>query len=98
MAEVFGRMNPKNRQHATALQLEDDVKLLKPHALLDNEKGFDNTITKIEMVIKAYRSKRLRNMCAKVQAKSKESNLYMKKNFPDMYKDMQKRFPHLYKD
>jgi hypothetical protein len=88
--ETFGRNNPKNRQHATAMQLEDDVKTLKPFALLGNEKGFDRQIDKIEMVIKAYRSKRLRNKCDKSEEKSKEMELYMKKHFPSLSKTRKK--------
>ena len=79
--ETYSRINPKNRQHATFMQLEDDVKLLKPFALLDDEKGFDRQLQKIEMVIKAYRSKRLRNMCAKSEKRTKIQKEYMKKNF-----------------
>jgi len=89
--ETYGRNNPKNRQHATSMQLEDIVKTLKPFALLDNEKGFDNQINHIEMIIKAYRSKRLRNKCAKSEEKSKEMELYMQKHFPSIYKKPTKK-------
>lgn len=81
--EKFGRTNPKNRQHATAIQLTDDVKILTPLALLGDEHSFEVALNHIEMVIKAYRSKRLRKSCDKAVAKSKEMDAYMAKNFPE---------------
>ena len=93
----MSRLDPKSREEAFTYQFQDDVKMLKV-ASLSGEKEFEQVLTRIEANIGAYRSKRLRNMCSKVQAKSKESNKYMKKNFPEMYKDMKKKYPHLYKD
>ncbi len=93
----MSRIDPKNREEAFTYQFQDDVKMLKV-ASLSGEKAFEQVLQRLEANIGAYRSKRLRNKCAKAEVKSKESNEYMKKNFPAMYKDMKKKFPHLYKD
>jgi hypothetical protein len=82
----MSRLNPKNREEAFAHQLQDDVKMLMPHALIGDEKSFKQVIVKIEAIIKAYHSKLLRNACAKTQQKTKERNAYMEKHFPSLLK------------
>lgn len=93
----MSRLDPKNREEAFTYQFQDDMKMLKV-ASLHGEKEFEQVLQRLEASIGAYRSKRLRNQCAKAEKKSNESNKYMKKHFPDMYKDMKKKFPNLYKD
>lgn len=93
----MSRLDPKNREEAFTHQFQDDVKMLKV-ASMSGEKEFEQVLQRIEANISAYRSKKLRNMCSIAEANSKKSNEYMKKHFPDMYKDMKKKFPHIYKD
>ena len=79
----MSRLDPKNREEAFTYQFEDDVKMLKV-ASLSGEKEFEQVLKRLEVHIGAYRSKRLRNMCAKAEKKSKEQDayIYMEKNFP----------------
>ena len=79
--EKFDRTNPKNREAAFTYQFEDDVKMLKV-ASLSGEKQFEQALATLEIHIQAYRSKRLRKICDKAVAKSKEMEAYMANNFP----------------
>lgn len=82
----MSRLDPRNREEAFAHQLQDDAKVLMPHALLGNQKSFEKQIAHMEATIKAYRSKRLRNDVAKTEKKYKESMKFLRDKFPSLYK------------
>lgn len=90
----MSRLDPKNRQEAFAYQFMDCSKTLLPLALQGSSKGFDQQISVIEATIKAYRSKRLRNMSEKAKKKKIEGiNLANQKFGNKNSKKKSERFP-----
>lgn len=82
----MSKLDPKNRMEAYTHQLTDDVNFLMKLSLMNDERGYDDCLDKIENMIKAYRSPQLRKASKKTKAKYDENEKRYKKLWPDLYK------------
>ena len=79
----MSRLDPKNREEAFTYQFEDDIKVLRC-AATQGATEFEQALSTLEIHIVAYRSKRLKNVSAKVKEKRKEHEAWMAKNYPGL--------------
>ena len=81
----MSRLEPINREDAFTYQFEEDVRVLKCLAR-QGEADFEKGLQTLEAHISAYRNKNLRKASEKAQKKNAETQAYLKKNFPKLYK------------
>lgn len=79
----MSKLDPRNREEAFAHQIGDDAKLLMPAALANNNKGFEQTLQRIEGMIQAYRSSSLRAKTKKAIAHTKSNNRWLEESRPE---------------
>lgn len=79
----MSKYEPINREDAFAYQFEDDVKVLKQLALV-NEDTFEKGLKTLEAHIAAYRNKTLKRTVTKTKNKHKAQQAYMAKNYPHL--------------